>query len=202
MLRRQPRLADRRRSHHSRLHRKHHHSDPRLIARRPTSAKPKPHPPTPHDTNPAPASPQAAQTATPGSQAQPQGGLTHASNLKCYCRTHHLVKTFWGWREQQLPDGTLILTSPAERTHVTTPGSALLFPSLCAPTGELPEHTTPPPNHCTDKTTMMPIRGRTRAQERAQRIAGERRRNRNSRTTSPDHPTQNGPAPPDEPPPF
>ncbi|WP_214631560.1 HNH endonuclease signature motif containing protein, partial [Mycobacterium tuberculosis] len=37
------------------------------------------------------------------------GGPTHASNLKCYCRTHHLVKTFWGWRDQQLPDGTLIL---------------------------------------------------------------------------------------------
>ena len=33
------------------------------------------------------------------------GGPTHASNLKCYCRTHHLVKTFWGWRDQQLPDG-------------------------------------------------------------------------------------------------
>ncbi|REA06906.1 HNH endonuclease signature motif containing protein, partial [Mycobacterium tuberculosis] len=31
------------------------------------------------------------------------GGPTHASNLKCYCRTHHLVKTFWGWRDQQLP---------------------------------------------------------------------------------------------------
>ncbi|WP_136624896.1 hypothetical protein [Mycobacterium attenuatum] len=84
-----------------------------------------------------------------------------------------MVKTFLGWREEQLPDGTLILTSPAGRAHVTTPGSALLFPSLCTPTtGELPEHTTPPPNHCTDKTAMMPIHGRTRAQERAQRIAG------------------------------
>ena len=41
------------------------------------------------------------------------GGPTHASNLKCYCRTHHLVKTFWGWRDRQLPDGTVILTSPA-----------------------------------------------------------------------------------------
>ena len=41
------------------------------------------------------------------------GGPTHASNLKCYCRTHHLVKTFWGWRDQQLPDGTIILNSPA-----------------------------------------------------------------------------------------
>ena len=33
------------------------------------------------------------------------------------------MKTFWGWRDQQLPDGTLILTSAAGRTHVTTPGS-------------------------------------------------------------------------------
>src|ERR1700677_2551337 len=33
-----------------------------------------------------------------------EGGPTHAGNLKCYCRTHHLVKTFWGWREQQLAD--------------------------------------------------------------------------------------------------
>src|ERR1700736_2680799 len=38
-----------------------------------------------------------------------EGGPTHASNLKCYCRTHHLVKTFWGWRDQQLPDGTVII---------------------------------------------------------------------------------------------
>ncbi|POY24073.1 hypothetical protein C3469_21310, partial [Mycobacterium kansasii] len=107
-----------------------------------------------------------------------QGGPTHASNLKCYCRTHHLVKTFWGWREQQLPDGTLILTSPAGRTHVTTPGSALLFPNLCAPTGELPEHTQLPTDHCGERTAMMPKRRRTRAQERAQRITHERQRNR------------------------
>lgn len=44
------------------------------------------------------------------------GGPTHASNLKCYCRTHHLVKTFWGWRDQQLPDGTIILTAPSGQT--------------------------------------------------------------------------------------
>ncbi|EUA50871.1 HNH endonuclease family protein [Mycobacterium xenopi 3993] len=66
-----------------------------------------------------------------------QGGPTHASNLKAYCRTHHLVKTFWGWREKQLPDGTLILTAPTGHTYVTTPGSALLFPALCQPTGEM-----------------------------------------------------------------
>ncbi|OBF62625.1 hypothetical protein A5756_00005, partial [Mycobacterium sp. 852002-53434_SCH5985345] len=73
------------------------------------------------------------------------GGPTHASNLKCYCRTHHLVKTFWGWQEKQLPDATLILTSPAGRTYVTTPGSALLFPSLCRATGGAPAAEVDPP---------------------------------------------------------
>ena len=37
-------------------------------------------------------------------------GPTHPSNLKCLCRFHHLLKTFWigvkGWRDRQLPDGT------------------------------------------------------------------------------------------------
>ena len=65
-------------------------------------------------------------------------GPTHASNMKCYCRFHHLLKTFWcgvgGWREQQLPDGTLIVTSPTGHTYTTKPGSAQLFPTLCQPT--------------------------------------------------------------------
>ena len=71
-------------------------------------------------------------------------------------RYHHLIKTFWGWGDQQLPDGTLIWTAPSQHTYVTTPGSALLFPALCAPTGELappsphpqahPALTAPPPN--------------------------------------------------------
>ena len=56
------------------------------------------------------------------------------------------MKTFCGWSEQQLPDGTLILTSPAGHTYVTTPGSALLFLSLCRPTGGFasPEADPPP----------------------------------------------------------
>ncbi|MCA2349502.1 HNH endonuclease signature motif containing protein, partial [Mycobacterium intracellulare] len=107
------------------------------------------------------------------------GGPTHASNLKALCRTHHLVKTFWGWQEKQLPDGTLIFTSPAGHTYVTTPGSALLFPSLCAATGAIaaPE-ADPPPNHCAQRTAMMPQRRRTRTQDRATRIAAERKHNR------------------------
>ena len=26
-------------------------------------------------------------------------GATHASNLKCLCRDHHILKTFWGWKD-------------------------------------------------------------------------------------------------------
>ena len=80
-----------------------------------------------------------------------------------------MVKTFWGWRDQQLPDGTVILTSPSGQTYVTTPGSALLFPNLCLPTGELPSvpKAYPPRG---DRDVMMPKRRRTREQERAYRI--------------------------------
>jgi hypothetical protein len=113
-----------------------------------------------------------------------QGGPTHASNLKCYCRTHHLVKTFWGWRDQQLADGTLILTSPAGQTHVTTPGSALLFPSLCHVTGGMPAPEADPPlESCRDRTVMMPKRSRSRAKDRAARVASERAHNRMARET-------------------
>jgi hypothetical protein len=134
------------------------------------------------------------------------GGPTHASNLKCYCRTHHLVKTFWGWRDQQLSDGTLILTSPAGHTYVTTPGSALLFPTLCAPTGDAPAPATPGPAYCAERTAMMPKRRRTRAQDRAHRVATERRRNRDERlaraapSVSHDWPVTCGPD--EDPPPF
>jgi hypothetical protein len=110
------------------------------------------------------------------------GGPTHASNLKCYCRTHHLVKTFWGWTEKQLADGTLILTSPAGQTYVTAPGSALLFPSLCRATGAIaaPEAEAPQ-DYCGQRTAMMPKRRRTRAQDRAYRVATERRNNHQAR---------------------
>jgi hypothetical protein len=131
-----------------------------------------------------------------------EGGPTHASNLKCYCRTHHLVKTFWGWRDQQLPDGTVILTSPSGQTYVTTPGSALLFPSLCLSTGGISATEADPSlDYCGERTAMMPQRRRTRAQNRAGRITTERRHNRDARLTQ-----RAGPAPPpgddDEPPPF
>jgi hypothetical protein len=93
-----------------------------------------------------------------------------------------LVKTFWGWQEKQLPDATLILTSPAGHTYVTTPGSALLFPSLCRHTGSIPAPEADPQlDYCAERTAMMPRRARTRAQNRAHRIATERRHKRMAR---------------------
>ena len=101
-------------------------------------------------------------------------GLTHASNLKCLCRKHHLLKTFWtGWSDKQRHDGTIVWTAPTGQTYTTRPNSRLLFPSLCLPTGELPTAPTVerPPG---DRGIMMPRRRRTREQERAYRIDAER----------------------------
>ena len=105
---------------------------------------------------------------------------------------------------RQLPDGTLILTSPAGRTYVTTPGSALLFPSLCHAVGGMPAPEADlPPDHRAQRSAMMPKRRRTRAQNRAHRIAVERRANHQARQTRRAEYSNTGPAPPDDdPPPF
>ena len=129
------------------------------------------------------------------------GGRTHASNLKSLCRLHHLIKTFWAWRDQQLPDGTLIWTSPSGQTYVTTPGSAVLFPSLCVPTpAPGPPDSASARAQCADRAAMMPQRRRTRAQNRANYVAAERRHNQRVRLHSADErlPIVAN----DEPPPF
>ena len=107
-------------------------------------------------------------------------GPTCASNLKCLCRKHHLLKTFGGgphgWRDRQLPDGTVIWTSPGGLTHTTRPGSHALFPTLCRPTApvRVPAAATTQRPPC---TLTMPRRRRTRAHDRTQRINAERRLN-------------------------
>ncbi|MCV7168908.1 DUF222 domain-containing protein [Mycobacterium manitobense] len=139
-----------------------------------------------------------------------QGGPTQASNLKCLCRLHHLIKTFWGWHDRQQCDGTVIWTSPAGQTYTTTPGSALLFPSLCAPTAPVVRRDNRD-DPSGERTAMMPQRQRTRAQNKAARIAAERQHNREHREArrrnrrqaldalfAPKPPPQPG----DEPPPF
>jgi hypothetical protein len=106
-------------------------------------------------------------------------GPTCASNLACLCRKHHLLKTFCGWSDQQLPDGTIIWTSPGGQTYTTYPGSRLLFPTLCKPTAPVsaPAVVTVEPN----RGLMMPRRKTTREEDRAKRIEAERARNQEIR---------------------
>ncbi|HET9875332.1 MAG TPA: DUF222 domain-containing protein [Mycobacterium sp.] len=140
--------------------------------------------------------------------AYADGGATHASNLKALCKKDHLVKTFWGWQDTQLPDGTVIWTAPSGHTYVTTPGSALLFPALCAPTAELDPPEPKTGDRCADRTAAMPKRRHTRAENHARYIAAERRKNRQTRETrkAARQAAGLGPAPPadpdDDPPPF
>ncbi|WP_019972579.1 hypothetical protein [Mycobacterium sp. 141] len=88
------------------------------------------------------------------------------------------MKTFYStWNDQQLPDGTVIWTSPTGRTYTTTPRGALFFPQLATPTGELTLPKTPRLD-IPARGLAMPTRRRTRAQEKAYRIETERRSNR------------------------
>ncbi|BBY58207.1 hypothetical protein MSAR_13430 [Mycolicibacterium sarraceniae] len=101
-------------------------------------------------------------------------GPTHASNLACKCRKHHLLKTFWaGWDDQQDPDGTITWTSPGGRIYRTQPGSRLLIPRWNVTTATLPAPVGEPPPTI---GLMMPTRRKTRAAQRAYRIAAERNR--------------------------
>jgi Domain of unknown function (DUF222) len=105
-------------------------------------------------------------------------GPTHPSNNKPYCRIHHLIKTFYcgpgGWTDQQMPDGTIILTAPSGHTYTTEPHGASMFRALSRDTGELdiaPYVVAPD----TDRGVMMPRRKQTREQDRRDRINAERR---------------------------
>jgi hypothetical protein len=101
-------------------------------------------------------------------------GPTHPSNNKHYCRIHHLLKTFGGWLDAQLPDGTIVVKSPSGHIYSTEPHGAALFPALGQSTGDLD---IPPAfdESGTDRSVMMPRRKQTRAQDRRDRINAERR---------------------------
>ncbi|MEZ0339984.1 DUF222 domain-containing protein [Mycobacterium sp. pV006] len=103
-------------------------------------------------------------------------GPTHASNLNCKCRNHHLAKTFWdGYSDAQSPDGEVIWTTPDGNTYRTMPASRLYFPDWDTTTATLPPLTQPPPGLL--RTQKMPRRRRTHAAETAARIKAERARN-------------------------
>jgi hypothetical protein len=119
-----------------------------------------------------------------------------------------LVKTFFGWQEKQLPDGTLILTSPAGQTYVTTRAARCCF-RVCAIRWAMPaaEADPGPQDCCGRRTAMMPNRRRTRARDHASRVATERRHNRDAHLARrAAYWSGFGPAPPpddnDDPPPL
>ena len=109
-------------------------------------------------------------------------GPTHPSNMRCLCRKHHLLRTFWvgdgGWSDKQLPDGTIIWTAPSGHSYTTHPGARLYFPdwdvttAALAPVGNAPA--------AVNRSLRMPRRRRTRAADRAQRIKNRRARNDSS----------------------
>lgn len=107
-------------------------------------------------------------------------GPTHASNLKCECRKHHLMKTFYtgvgGWNDTQLPDGTVVWTAPSGRKYTTKPGSQLFFPNWDTTTANIPPPRAGMPTGAS-RGAMMPKRRRTRTAEDAARIAAERAAN-------------------------
>jgi hypothetical protein len=95
-----------------------------------------------------------------------RGGLTTAANLKCLCRQHHRLKTFvTGWRDQQLPDATVVWTSPAGRTYRTLPGSADLTTTSRAPKPGPCRTPTPRRHRPTDNTSHL-----ARLRERNRRL--------------------------------
>jgi hypothetical protein len=106
--------------------------------------------------------------------------LTHPGNVKCLCRKHHLLKTFWigvdGWADRQLPDGTIEWTSPTGHQYRVPPGSRIHFPhwDTTTPTPvNAPARPTPAPQ----RGLAMPIRKHTRRQQQAHAITAERKRN-------------------------
>ncbi|HZU47805.1 MAG TPA: HNH endonuclease signature motif containing protein, partial [Mycobacterium sp.] len=101
----------------------------------------------------------------PFNHADPKtGGLTVPWNLKCLCRQHHRLKTFGGWHDRQLADGTIVWTSPTGQTYRTAPAGADLFGTTHSPACAAPR-----PNRC------------SRSKQRASRIARTRKHNREQR---------------------
>ncbi|MGD9619872.1 MAG: DUF222 domain-containing protein [Mycolicibacterium sp.] len=104
-------------------------------------------------------------------------GATHPSNLKIYCRLHHLIKTFWdGFDDRQDPDGTVVVTTPSGLCYATKPLCSLLFPQWDTATPAPPERQEAAPRY-PGRQLRMPIRRRSREQNRLAGIAAERRLN-------------------------
>ena len=69
----------------------------------------------------------------------------------------------------------MIWRSPTGHTYTTKPGSALPFPTLCLPTGELSLPDSEPGAVTSDRGMMMPKCCCTRTENLARRIQAERK---------------------------
>ncbi len=103
-------------------------------------------------------------------------GATHPGNLGPLCRLHHLVKTFGDWTPTAQPDGTTHWSAPTGHSYAKAPGAAILFPHWNIQT-PIPRKRAITLINDTDRDTKMPVRQRTRTQDRAQRITTERAHN-------------------------
>ncbi len=103
-------------------------------------------------------------------------GATHPGNLGPLCRLHHLVKTFGGWIPTAQSDGTTHWSAPTGHSYAKAPGAAILFPHWNIQT-PIPRKRAITLINDHDRDTKMPVRQRTRVQDRAQRITTERARN-------------------------
>ncbi|MGE2714878.1 DUF222 domain-containing protein [Mycolicibacterium litorale] len=120
-----------------------------------------------------------------------KGGPATPENLKCLCRQHHRLKTFIrGWRDEQLPDGTIVWTSPSGHTYRTVPGGVELFPRIgpLACSEPKPQRRNPTRERARrlartreKHRTLRPINAARRRLESAHAYEIENRRHRNRR---------------------
>lgn len=102
------------------------------------------------------------------------GGRTITSNLKCLCRFHHRMKTFGGWSDRQLLDGTVIWTSPVGAVFETKPGSADVIPELADSLSATEQR--PLPQRCQPRARRRAAQvARTRRDNPSRRADNERR---------------------------
>ena len=108
-------------------------------------------------------------------------GPTHPSNLKCLCRFHHLLKTFWNGATAGgtanyptgLSSGPHLPGTPTPRTRAVSTCSR----NCAEPTATLWAGEPPVTESTGDRGAMMPKRRHTRAHNTTKAIAAERRLN-------------------------
>ncbi|MEH3133312.1 MAG: DUF222 domain-containing protein [Mycolicibacterium neoaurum] len=104
-------------------------------------------------------------------------GATHPGNLRPYCREHHLIKTLKiGWTPTAHADGSTTWTAPTGHAYTTRPLGPVLFPRNAFDV-EIPRTRHMSLIDHGDREPTLPVRQRTRKQDREYRINAARARN-------------------------